>query len=191
MIVDWTDKVWTWPKNVRERGRSEWPAGPWDDEPDKVVWIDPATDLDCLIHRNQMGGLCGYVGVGPDHPFSGIHYSDCATQADCEGGWDDTPGHVSPERVLSVHGGITFASFCVESEDGEGHGICHVAEPGRPEKVFWFGFDCGHSMDLMPAMAAFEQHMGFDNPLAAQYRDIHFVKEQIEELAAQLKELAT
>lgn len=189
MIINWTDKVWTWSKADREgEVGHDWPAGPWDDEPDKVVWIDPVTGLDCLIHRNRMGGLCGYVGIGPEHPFSGIAYGGCATRADCEGGWTDDESHVSPERVLEVHGGITFSSFCVEDPRGEAHGICHVAEPGRSERVWWFGFDCGHFMDVMPGMLALERGMGFSAPLDGAYRDILFVKEQIELLATQLKE---
>ena len=189
MTVDWTDKVWTWDKDHRQNGR-EWPAGPWDGEPDKVQWVDEATGLDCLIVRGPMGALCGYVGVPPEHPFSGVHYNACATEATCEGDWGDErhDRHVSPERVLTVHGGITFSDFCVESEKGEGHGICHVAEPGRPEKVFWFGFDCAHFSDVVPAMLA-EGVMSYTSLYQhGEYRDVHYVKEQVELLATQLKE---
>lgn len=55
----------------------EFPAGPWQDEPDKAQWVDEATNLDCLMVRNPMGALCGYVGVPREHPWYGKGYSEC------------------------------------------------------------------------------------------------------------------
>lgn len=43
-------------------------AGPWLDEPDEVSWLDEATGYPCLVRRNDMGNLCGYVDVWPNHP---------------------------------------------------------------------------------------------------------------------------
>lgn len=106
--------------------RSEWDAGPWDNEPDdKVVWIDPKTNLDCMIVRNGAGAWCGYVGLPPGHPHHGKSYDDLL--------WED----------YGVHGGLTFSNSC-------GGRICHVPEPGRPHNVWWLGFDCNHSCDLAP-----------------------------------------
>lgn len=193
--VDWTDKVWTWPAGTREGGRppGQWLAGPWDDEPDKVQWVDAASDLDCLIVRGPMGALCGYVGVSEGHPLFRKSYGSCIVDGCEESHWDDRPeGHSVPESMVQVHGGLTFSSMCVESDRGEGYGICHVPEPGRPDKVFWFGFDCGHFMDIVPGMVSFERHMGF-LPLGASgevYRDIHYVRENCESLAEQLAVLA-
>lgn len=39
----------------------------WDQEPDRKHWVQQG--LDCLIVRNLMGALCGYVGVPPSHPY--------------------------------------------------------------------------------------------------------------------------
>jgi hypothetical protein len=64
-------------KEWRFLERKDWSAGPWDNEPDKVQWTDEQTDLPCLAVRNHLGGWCGYVGVGPDHPFYGVEYSAC------------------------------------------------------------------------------------------------------------------
>lgn len=55
-------KSWTFPERCN---RVKWGPGPWDGEPDKMQWTDPATGLDCLIVRNTLGALCGYVGVTP------------------------------------------------------------------------------------------------------------------------------
>lgn len=104
------------------------PNGPWNAEPDKATWVDPVSDLDCLIHRGPMGALCGYVGVGPDHRLHGADYL---------------------EPAVEIHGGLTYSDAC-DAEGTEAHGICHVPVPGRPHDVWWFGFDCAHSGDLIP-----------------------------------------
>ena len=148
-------------------------AGPWDDEPDKAQWIDPATGLDCLIVRNHFRSLCGYVGVPPGHPLHGKKYDD-------------------PD--VGVHGGLTFADRCDPSHD-EAHAICHVPAPGRPDDVYWFGFDCGHAFDLQPIIAA-RMHRTHDSAFKEQYktlfpdeiyRDWAYVVGEVTDLARQLK----
>lgn len=88
----------------------------------KKHWIDPATDMDCLIVENGMGFLCGYVAVTEGHPAFQKDYNDVD---------------------VNVHGGLTYADFC--QENGK---ICHVPLPGRPHKVWWLGFDCAHGWDI-------------------------------------------
>ena len=63
--------------------RTDWPPGPWDDEPDRLEWTDEATGLPCLIRRTRAGFLCGYVGVGEDHPFYGLDMSAVRDRDDC------------------------------------------------------------------------------------------------------------
>ena len=124
-----TMQIWTNKSHLDREGKP-YPPGPWNDEPDKAVWVDEATSLDAMIHRNPMGALCGYVGVGPDHPLHGKDY--------------DT---INPD----VHGGLTFADGCADGDDPS-EGVCHVPQPGRPDDVWWFGFDCGHQGDAIPGM---------------------------------------
>jgi len=138
------------------------PNGPWDDEPDKAQWVDEPSGLDCLIVRNRFGALCGYVGVGPDHPYHGKDYADL---------YD-----------LDVHGGLTFAASCDE-EAPEGHGICHIPEPGRPKNVWWLGFDCAHFTDLCPAAP----HASETFPEV--YRNFAYVQSECAALAVQLAEV--
>lgn len=66
---------------------------PWLNEPDKVTWTDPDTQLLCAIHRHpNMKHLCGYVNVGKEHTFA---------------------------EDFDVHGGVTFnASFEDEPDAG-------------------------------------------------------------------------
>lgn len=103
--------------------KEKWGPGPWQDEPDRLEWRDPATKLPCMIIRNHQGALCGYVGVPPGHKYFKEDYNDVP---------------------VSVHGGLTYGAEC------SGH-ICHVPEPGEPDHVWWLGFDCGHAGDISPA----------------------------------------
>jgi hypothetical protein len=140
--------------------------GPWTDEPDKAQWVDEATGLDCLIVRNRLGALCGYVGVPPEHPAHGKDYYDM------------------PD--IEVHGGLTYADRC--QEGAEEHGICHVPEPGRPADVWWFGFDCGHCWDLVPGIADALGSIG-RSPYRGDrevYRDFTYVQAEVAQLARQL-----
>lgn len=112
--------------------KNGWGAGPWQMEPDRVLWTDPATGLVCLLRRSNpdLGNWCGYVGVGAAHPAHGKSYD---------------------EVEVDVHGGLTYSAAC---DGDEQRGVCHVPSPGEPDSLWWLGFDCGHFSDLMPAMAA-------------------------------------
>lgn len=151
--------------------KSEWERGEWDSEPDKIQWRDEVTGLPCLIVRNPMGSLCGYVGVTTGHPDFGKSYNDVN---------------------FSVHGGLTFADSCHETPDN--HGICHIPGEGEPDHVWWFGFDCAHSRDISPATTAYMRQ--FQSMLASRgidesctYKNVEYVEERCRDLAKQLKEI--
>lgn len=159
--------------------------GPWASEPDKAVWIDPTTDLDCMIHRNHCGALCGYVGVGPDHPMHGAPYNEAVYTGEhfkdrCFS-HNDLRGRMM--EAVEVHGGLTYADACQGS-------ICHVAQPGRPSNVWWFGFDCAHSGDQIPYKMPARAILGppFQHEI---YRNFDYVKAEVESLAVQLTEIAS
>jgi hypothetical protein len=161
--------------------KASWGPGPWQHEPDKEQWQDEATGFACLLKRNPVGALCGYVGVPEGHPWHGSDYSP---------GWraeDDEP--LSPALQLlddvEVHGGLTYAASCQEGpEDAT---ICHVPAPGEPEPLWWFGFDCAHSWDRCPGYRRLSLGSGDT------YRDVAYVKAECASLARQAKaaELAT
>ncbi|WP_155723325.1 hypothetical protein [Gluconobacter potus] len=111
----------------RTMDKSGWGPGPWMHEPDKKQWNDPTTGLPCLIVRNLLGALCGYVGVSRAHP-------------DFERDYDNVE--------VSVHGGLTFANHC--SPGPEDESICHLVEDGEDDHVWWLGFDCAHCDDEVP-----------------------------------------
>lgn len=148
--------------------KQDWPRGEWDSEPDKVQWQDEATGLPCLIVRADVtGALCGYVGLGPGHPYYAESYSYIESE-------DEYP---------EVHGGLTYAAFCSGS-------VCHEVEEGEEEKVWWLGFDCAHCMDLSPAFAKMLGNAGLDSEYE-RYKTLGYVRGEVESLARQLKKVET
>ncbi len=152
----------------RTQDKTQWGNGEWQNEPDKKQWQDKATGYPCLIVRNQMGALCGYVGVTVDHPHFGQDYE-------------------KPD--VEVHGGLTFADTCQPDADESRH-ICHKVE--GDDRVWWFGFDCAHYRDFIPGMGSLRRGVGLkcfgDSPET--YKNLDYVTREVESLARQLKALA-
>jgi len=164
--------------------KSNWPPGPWDDEPDKVQWEDEATGMPCLAVRNRLGAWCGYVGVPQGHRFHGVGYDDV---------W-----LASPEETdyPPSHHELTFSNSCMEGVP-EAQGICHVVEPGEDDHVWWLGFDCAHGSDLIPGMMRFHEEFRERHPEYKEivergetYKTLAYVKAVCAELAAWLKAAA-
>lgn len=137
--------------------KSKWGEGPWQQEADKLQWTDLDTGLPCLIVRNRVGSLCGYVGVAKDHRYYEVGYLDI--------------------DQVEAHGGLTFADKC--SEDKE-HGVCHQDAGDGPR--WWLGFDCSHSGDLSPGM---DERFRVEDT-GDTYKNIHYVQNNCRMLAAQL-----
>ena len=134
-------------------------AQPWKNEPDHAEFEHAG--LPCIIHRNRMGGWCGYAGVSPGHPDHRKHYDDVGVE---------------------VHGGLTYADACQGA-------ICHVPKPGQADDVWWFGFDCCHSGDLLPQMVELSKKFNelYCNPHTQEvYRDEAYVRAETCRLAEQL-----
>lgn len=150
---------WTYPERRRRLV-----DGPWNEEPDKVQWVDDETNLDCLIVRSHGGHLCGYVGVPPGHPWYDVDY-----------------GNIEPHP--RIHGGLTYSNRCLEDEAEPT--ICHVPLPGRPDNVWWIGFDCAHVGDLSPRLLD-PNHMWSHET----YKDVAYVEREVTDLARQVKAAA-
>jgi hypothetical protein len=148
---------------ARYLDRTGWRSGEWNGEPDRIEWRDARAVpvLPCLIVRGPRGALCGYVGVPEGHPW---HGRDMAAL------W----GEDGPD----VHGGVTYAEPCQA-----GGRICHVPLPGESDRVWWVGFDCGHAWDEMPA----ETDPFWRSPDQS-YRDVRYVRREVERLADQARE---
>lgn len=141
-----------------EYQKEKWGRGPWDHEPDRIEWEHAG--FDCLAIRNIMGVWCGYVAVPAGHPLYRIDYNRA-------------------DNFVKVHGGVTYSDKCA------GH-ICHIPKPGRPDDVWWIGFDCGHSQDIIPAFI--DMHINEIKKIVfkAQYRDIGYVRREVNRLAEQI-----
>lgn len=81
---------------ITAQKQCEWHRGPWDDEPDAVLWTMHDVHghtLHCAVLRHpSFGTLNGYVGVGEAHP---------AFRASTD--WEDED-NFNPD----VHGGLTY-----------------------------------------------------------------------------------
>lgn len=138
-----------------------WGPGAWLDEPDKVQWTDEMTGLPCLaVRHDRLGHWCGYVGVAKGHP-------------------DFRVSRKQLRRQLIAHRDVNYAAFC--QEGGEEQGVCHIPEPGQPDRVWWIGFDCGHAGDLSPGL-----DMGDYLRSVCRYRTLTYVQEICGMLALQL-----
>jgi hypothetical protein len=129
----------------------------WTTEGNRKHWVDSATGLDCLIVRNHLGALCGYVAVPEAHPWFGANYTEL----------DD----------VDVHGGLTYCGACAGD-------VCHDAQKGDAvahENVWWLGFDTAHYYDFVPGMPAFTQVNK-----AATYKNIAYMEAECTKLAAQV-----
>lgn len=149
-----------------------WPRGEWDGEPDKVQWQDGETGLPCLAVRNpKYGHWCGYVGVQDSHPLHGKDYNDVN---------------------FDVHGGITYTNSCQPTDD-ESRGVCHTPEPGEPDHVWWFGFDCAHCGDFSPSdtQRAIELGYPFRQRADETYKTLEYVQDQCRKLALQIASQVT
>lgn len=78
----------------------------------------------------------------------------------------------------NVHGGLTYSNMC------GGH-VCHVPEPGESDHVWWLGFDCSHAFDYAPTMGSFGLLIE-----GAEYRNIAYVRAEVEKLAEQARATA-
>jgi hypothetical protein len=191
--------------------KTEWPDGPWKSEPDKLQWPDEATGLPCLIKRNPVGALCGYVGVTSDHPYYQQDYD--SVNLDAHGGltfaagcvdldwlWDTSRNYAQQSREeAEQYPKGDAAQFLAEwgallndreafNKHAQATAICHVPDEGEPDDIWWFGFDCAHAGDLCPGMPTFVS--GSLSIRADVYRDLSYVKNECALLARQLKAAA-
>lgn len=152
--------------------KSTWPDGPWMSEPDRIEWEHAGRP--CLMVRHPRSGhWCGYAAVDPGHPLHGEDYDSQKFYVEPEGEretWD---------TVASAHGGLTYCGVC----RGD---VCHVAKPGEPDDVWWFGFDCAHAGDLSPGYMEKYREWGLGLSDYETYKDAAYVQAETNELAEAL-----
>lgn len=70
-----------------DRQAAGWGSGPWNEEPDRIDWVDEKTGLKCRIDRQETHGyLCGYVGVPVGHALHCVYMDDLNVQPKVHGG---------------------------------------------------------------------------------------------------------
>lgn len=177
--------------------------GPWSAEADKIAWFDRSTGYGCIIRRAAQGGhLCGYIGIGPDHPAFGFAVSALRGLG------------------LKVHGGLNYAAECERHEEERhtrtpvyqpGMAICHerishynvrqhttkagrTVAQARPEHddLWWIGFECNQPTDVLPTAGKAGSRIGNRSTSAEgtaerEYRNEAYVLDQWLWLAEQLK----
>lgn len=125
--------------NDIEIDKSKWGDGEWQSESD-FCYRSRLGFGEVIIRHPEMGHLLGYIGVEKGHPLYGKHY-------------DELYDYDFNDFDLSIHGGWTYSSAPVKKWNGEG---CYPRNPnypaGEPNNYWWFGFDCAHYQDLVPAM---------------------------------------
>jgi hypothetical protein len=160
--------------------KSTWGAGEWQNEPDRVDFGHAG--FACLALRHpEHGHFCGYVAVPREHPRYGRPHDELGD--------------------LEFHHGINYAAPC-----DEGGLVCHVPAPGMPSDVWWIGGDFGHWQDVCPGrdarlrevigqgraagladvVAPFARLLEDDFPRST-YRNLAYVRREIESLAEQLR----
>ena len=75
--------------------------------------------------------------------------------------------------------GAALTSYEVWTEQMRARAICHLPEPGEPDHVWWFGFDCAHSGDVSPGYDGYLRDHGT-------YKPIGYVERECARLAEQL-----
>lgn len=126
------DEIWNTCFN-----RSKWDKGEWDNESDFVQWIDPKTQLLCLMNRNSFGAWCGYVGIPKGHRHYNEHYD--SVEANCHGGLTYSGERKSVDNWEDLD--ITESTI--------GFSYCNYGKKEYKD-LWWVGFDCAHYMDGYP-----------------------------------------
>lgn len=143
--------------------KSTWKTGPWQQEPDRIEWVDDTTGLFCLILRKPSGVLSGYVGVPKDHLF-----------------------FLKPHHLLRlwVHRGL---SYCNLSQGDNETGIRYTPGLKDPGSLWWFGFSCDSEDDLFPS---YRGSMGEYRDIEYVTQEIASLIEQIEERSRKAQKAA-
>lgn len=137
------------------------PVPSWQNEPDRVEWLDPVTKLPCMMMRSEMGTWCGYIGLSPNHPWWGTSYEKI-------------------EPYPDVHGGLTFSDKRLVISDSAV--LEQLLENGIiPDDLWWIGFDCAHFADLSPRLYDWKIQVAEGK----EYRDARYVTQNVVNLALQ------
>lgn len=165
----------------------------------------------CAVMRSELGTLCGYVALPPEHCLYGYSHGDEVKVSEdilnkkvntarvnvlvlfayCLKKHADRKTKNSDEIevdtapisvILPVHGGINYSSDHLY--DVINYTVEDKADVLGGTKAWWFGFDCGHKGDYVPKL----HDLAKVSTGEASYRDMEFVIDECKQLVDQLKD---
>lgn len=160
--------------------KSNWSDGEWQTEADYECFLTKSGYYGIVWRMKHSGNLNGYVEVPKTHALHGYSYStriamtkeisEAPVNIDktsvialvCNSFKDDDL--ISLDCAVEVHGGLTFSSDFKDLD------------------AWLFGFDTAHCDDLSPHPSRIRWSTG-------RYRNWEYVKQEVENLATQLKQL--
>lgn len=170
------------------------------------------------LRAKVTGAWCGYVGVPKEHPLYGILDGDMDFSVHGGITWAASSDKLDREEWEKAK--QCFERCRKEAQKHEGTGdhadhvrfwqdsiynyddwreksrdCCHcVLDPDADQDLWWIGFDCGHSEDMMPALdATLAQIRKLDEPCHNSwqtYRNLTFVVSEVMSLAKQIAQRA-
>lgn len=136
--------------------KTDWPEGPWKEEPDLKGWLDGATSLPCFIRRSEFEGyFCGYIGIPKNHPLHSISYNEI-------------------NKLINFKCKLNFSSLFGDKFYENPHSSC------LSNDLWWVGFSCDSYKDFSPLKYTFSE------PDISAYKDVKFLEKQCAEIAAKL-----
>ena len=155
--------------------------GVWNDEPDRIDFIEPTTGYRCLLNRNASGSWCGYVFFPADEEYT--------TGMDTMKKAIDANTHFRRfADSLTVHGGATYSKMLIRVDQAlidadvensfDGHIMPLEFDPN--EVLSAVGFDCSHAWDYMPYVQAALTESGAEPSKTFEkciYRDMNYAYE--------------
>ncbi|MFM5887943.1 MAG: hypothetical protein ACKOQS_06580 [Dolichospermum sp.] len=141
--------------------KSAWVDGEWQQETDRIEWV--YLGFPCLIVRQDGGWLCGYVGIPPTHPYYGKDMED------------------KELKEIYTDKKINFSEVSQQIDDPRA--VNHQLLP-TDKNYWWIGFDCCHYDDVFPRIIQF-----YNFRSDTSYKNVEYVKTQVEFLARQLNQL--
>lgn len=147
--------------------------------------------LECIVIMTDMGYRCGYAGIPESHCLYGIKYSKETYKLNAFLETVNTDKYTIDKTdvvalfcggaknnvttAIQVHGGVTYS-------DTSGK------YPVKADKLWWFGYDCGHAGDAKDLTAVSDslREIELKYPTGGVLRTTDYCIEECESLADQL-----
>lgn len=145
---------------LRFLNKSDFPPGPWMQEPDVCYWYH--SDLNCLALRDMsLGNWKSFVGVNESHLLYSKNLDEILRYP------------VMMDAYIDVHGGITSAGKLPNKYKEEA------------SFLWWFGIDTSHGSDTIPLLKR-DDTLPFTE---TSYKSFSFIRRETNKLASYIAKL--